>query len=85
MDWIRCSRIDSGWRDHVDVAAGESREAWRIDVVPGTAGIGPWETVSPSLSVDAATVASLAPDTLFAIRQIGDLALSPPLFLPLNP
>ncbi|WP_374523889.1 phage tail protein [Sphingopyxis sp.] len=82
--WTRCSRVDSGWRDHVDTALGESREAWRVELVPGGVGAGPWETASPSLSIDAATLAALPPGAVLSIRQIGDFAPSPPLFLPLN-
>jgi hypothetical protein len=83
ISWIRRSRVDTGWRDHVDVAAGESREAWRVDLV-GITDAGPWETASSSLWIDPATVALLLPDAVASIRQIGDFAMSPPLFLPLN-
>jgi hypothetical protein len=84
IGWVRCSRVDSGWRDHVDVAGGESREAWRIELAPALPGVGPWETSSPSLLIDAATVAALPPGTIASIRQIGDFTLSSPLSLPLN-
>jgi hypothetical protein len=82
--WIRRTRTDAGWRDHIDVPLGEGREAWRVVVEPAAAGIGPWETASPSLTLDAATWTALAPDSVFSIRQVGDFALSEPLLLPLT-
>ncbi|MBJ7501800.1 MAG: DUF2793 domain-containing protein [Sphingopyxis sp.] len=65
--WTRRSRVDAGWRDHVDLPHGESREAWHVALSPPVAGVGPWERTSPSLTISA-----------------GDLALSPPLSLPLT-
>lgn len=82
--WIRRSRADAGWRDGVDLPLGEAREAWRIELVPPTAGVGPWETAEPALAIDAATVAGLPPGRSLAVRQIGDFALSPPLFIALT-
>ncbi|MCW0200028.1 phage tail protein [Sphingopyxis sp.] len=84
LRWIRRTRTDAGWRDHVDVPLGEGREAWRVAVEPAVMGIGPWETASPSLTLDAATWAALAPESVFSIRQAGDFALSEPLLLPLT-
>lgn len=83
IGWTRRSRVDSGWRDHIDLAPGESREAWRVESVSGGAGVGPWDTASPSLAIDATTLAGLPPGAVLSIRQIGDFALSPPLFLTL--
>ena len=82
--WIRRSRADPGWRDQVDLPLGESREAWRIELVPPVPGIGPWETSVPMLSLASAEVAAVAPGHALAIRQVGDFALSPPLVLPLT-
>ncbi|WP_257544881.1 phage tail protein [Sphingopyxis sp. DBS4] len=84
LRWVRRTRADAGWRDHVDVPLGEGRETWRVAVEPAAAGIGPWETASPSLVLDAATWTALAPDSVFSIRQVGDFALSEPLLLPLT-
>ena len=83
LRWIRCSRSDGGWRDHVDQPVGESQERWRITPVPA-AGIAPWESSTNQLHLDAATIAALPPGCVAEIRQIGDFALSPPLTLPLN-
>lgn len=82
--WIRRSRVDTGWRDGVDLPLGEAREAWRVEPVPAVAGLGPWECPAPLLALDAAEVAALPPGASLAIRQVGDFALSPPLFLPLD-
>lgn len=84
VGWIRRSRADAGWRDGVDLPLGESREEWRVELVPPSAGAGPWETGEPSLSIAAATIAALAPGHMLAIRQVGDFALSAPLFVPLT-
>lgn len=84
IGWTRRSRADPGWRDHVDLPLGESREAWRVEAVPAVAGAGPWDCATASLSLDAAAVASLTPGTTLAIRQIGDFLPSPPLLVPVN-
>ena len=84
LGWTRRSRVDSGWRDHIDIGPGESREAWRVELVSTGAGAGPWETASPALAIDAATLADIPPGAVLSIRQIGDFALSPPLFLTLT-
>ncbi len=84
VGWIRRSRVDTGWRDHVDLPIGESREAWHIAISPFVAGIGPWERASPTLDIGAAEFAGLPPGSTIEIRQAGDFALSPPLSLPLT-
>lgn len=83
-EWVRRSRADTGWRDHVDLPLGEGREAWRVDLTPSQPGIGPWETAMSTLHLDAATMAALPAGSALAIRQIGDFTLSPPLFQPLT-
>ncbi|WP_439568719.1 phage tail protein [Sphingopyxis sp.] len=82
--WRRRSRVDTGWRDHVDLPIGEGQEAWRIVLAPPVAGIAPWERATPSLHIEAAVLAALPSGTMVAIRQVGDFALSPPLSLPLT-
>ena len=84
VNWIRRSRVDTGWRDHVDLPLGESREAWRIQPVPPVAGVGPWDCPAAALHIDAATLAEIPPATAIEIRQIGDFAPSPTLLLPLT-
>ena len=84
IGWVRRSRVDMGWRDHVDLPPGESREAWRITLMPAVPGIGPWESTSPMLHIAAADVATLPPGCTLEIRQAGDFSLSLPLSLPLT-
>jgi hypothetical protein len=84
IGWIRRSRVDTGWRDHVDLPPGESREAWHIALSPFVPGIGPWESASSTLHIGAGEFAALPPGCTIEIRQAGDFALSPPLSLPLT-
>lgn len=84
IDWVRRSRVDTGWRDHVDQPLGEASEAWRIALAPPVPGIGPWASVSPTLNIGATDLAMLPPGCTIEIRQVGDFALSPPLSLPLT-
>jgi hypothetical protein len=84
IGWVRRSRVDTGWRDHVDQPLGEGHEAWRIALSPSVPGIGPWESASPTLHIGASELATLPPGRTIEIRQAGDFALSPPLSLPLT-
>ena len=84
VGWVRRSRADTWWRDHVDQPLGESHEVWRITLSPPVPGIGPWESASPTLNIGAAELATLPPGCTIEIRQAGDFALSPPLSLPLT-
>ena len=84
ISWVRCSRVDAGWRDHVDQPSGEGRDVWHVSVSPSVPGVGPWERAFPELHVAADELAALPPGCSVEIRQAGDLALSPPLNLPLT-
>ncbi|UNK80426.1 phage tail protein [Sphingopyxis granuli] len=84
IGWTRRSRADGGWRDHVDLPLGENRELYRVSVEPAIAGIGPWDLEVPTLRLAAADVVALAPGSLIAIRQIGDVLSSAPLLLSLK-
>ncbi len=84
VGWKRRSRVDTGWRDAVDQPLGESREAWRVILIPAVAGVGPWELGSPLLHLDAAMLAAMPPGTMAEIRQVGDFALSAPLSIALR-
>ena len=84
ISWVRCSRVDAGWRDHVDQPSGEGRDVWHVSVSPSVPGVGPWERAFPELHVAADELAALPPGCSVEIRQAGDLALSPPLILPLT-
>lgn len=82
--WVRRSRVDTGWRDRVDQPLGESREAWRVALVPAVPGIGDWECASADLHIDSETMADVPPGCALEIRQLGDFAVSAPLVLPLT-
>src|SRR3546814_7573710 len=43
--WTRRSRLDTGWRDGIDLPLGESRELYRVATLPAVAGVGPWEQI----------------------------------------
>jgi hypothetical protein len=84
VSWVRRGRVDAGWRDHVDQPLGESREEWRIALSPSVPGVGPWQSPSPTLHINADELAMMPPGCAIDIRQVGDFALSPPLSLPLT-
>ncbi len=84
ISWRRRSRVDTGWRDYVDLPIGEGREAWQIALSPPVPGIALWERATPDLQIAADVLAALPPGTMIAIRQVGDFALSPPLSLSLT-
>lgn len=81
ISWARCSRVDTGWRDGVDLPLGESRESYLIELSPSVAGLGPWQSNAPSLYLSPAERAALPVGSMLAIRQLGDFAPSLPLFL----
>ncbi|MEQ8311685.1 MAG: phage tail protein [Sphingopyxis sp.] len=82
ISWVRRSRTDTGWRDEVDLPLGESREAWRVALVPPVPGIGPWEVALPVVTMTPAECAAVPPGSTLDIRQLGDFSLSPPLLIP---
>ena len=84
VTWVRRSRADTGWRDHVDQPLGENREAWRIDLVPSVQEVGPWESSVPELAIDAVALAAIPAGRSLEVRQIGDFAASTPLIIALT-
>ncbi len=82
--WTRRSRLDAGWRDHVDQPLGETREMWRVSLVPPVPGVGPWGPELPTLNIGASEIAGLEPGHKIEIRQTGDFSQSPPLSLALT-
>lgn len=84
VGWVRRSRADTGWRDHVDMPPGESRETWRVALSPPVAGVPPWDLTAATLTIDAAMLTALPPGRSLLVRQVGDFAQSPPLSLPLT-
>ena len=78
--WTRRSRAGWAWRDEIEVPLGEEREAYRLEWASGNQDL--------SVSVFIYTAAMRADDVTggatvmtFTIRQSGDAALSPPLFV----
>ena len=84
VSWRRRSRVDTGWRDYIDLPIGEGGEAWQIALSPPVPGIALLERATPDLHIAADVLAALPPGTMIAIRQVGDFALSPPLSLSLT-
>lgn len=84
IGWTRRSRIDAGWRDHVEQPLGETREMWRVSPMPPVPGVGPWEPALPTLNIGAGELAALEPGHAIEIRQTGDFSQSSPLFLVLT-
>lgn len=84
IGWTRRSRVDAGWRDHVDQPLGEAREMWRVSLIPPVPGMGPWELASPALTIGAGDLAALSSGHMMEIRQTGDFSQSPPLILALT-
>ncbi|ONF94951.1 GTA baseplate fiber-binding domain-containing protein [Sphingomonas jeddahensis] len=74
LGWRRRSRMDWRWRDGVDAALGEEREAYRVTIT-SAAGTQLIETAEPR----AAITFNAGEDTpmAIAVRQIGSHGLSP--------
>src|SRR3546814_19742049 len=72
IGWPRRSRIDTGWRDHVDQPLGETRELWRVSLVPPVPGVGPWGTGVSALHLGAGETASLTSGHELEIRLTDD-------------
>lgn len=84
LRWVRRSRADTGWRDGVDLPVGEGRESYHVALVPPVAGVGPWECDAPMLPLAAAMITAMSAGTAAEIRQVGDFALSAPLYISLT-
>lgn len=84
IGWTRRSRAGWAWRAGIEVPLGEEREAYRVDWASGSA-----ELSSPQFTytaaMRAADVTAGAAAMTFAIRQSGSAALSPPLFVTIDP
>lgn len=81
--WTRRARGGWAWRDGVDVPLVEQSERYLVTLGPLDAPIATWSTDTPALTIDAATLAALAPGGALQVRQHGTHALSLPL--PLGP
>src|SRR3546814_12579478 len=80
--WTRRSRLDTGWRDLVDLPLGENRELYRISPTPAVAGARPWARSEASLPPAAATPAALPPGPAPPTRPPGAIPLVPPPVVP---
>jgi hypothetical protein len=84
LGWTRRARGAWLWLDGVDAPLAEQAETYVVTLGDTGAPLTMWETQVPELVLDAGTVAALrgsATGQLFAVRQRGSRALSPPLTL----
>lgn len=75
LDWFRRSRLDTGWRDSVDLPIGEDRLAFEIRCLRNALQVDSWTVEAEHLSLSAAEVLTLAGDPVapldFEVCQIG--------------
>ncbi|MEP9400395.1 phage tail baseplate protein [Sphingomonas silueang] len=76
LRWVRRGRGDAGWRDGVDVALGEEREAWTITLTAPDDDVQVFDSDVAQLTIPC----PLHPVAI-AIRQIGTHGASRPLIL----
>ena len=82
IGWTRRSRAGWAWRDGLDAPLGEEREAYSVAWAGGSADVlAPAFTYTAAMR--AADIAAGRTASVFAIRQIGDAALSPPVLVTL--
>lgn len=81
LNWTRRSRGSFAWLDRVDVPLGEAQESYEVRYVSEDETIATWRTDAAELRLSGqwSTLASM--QGRFEIRQVGDHALSEPLFL----
>ena len=79
--WIPRSRLGAGWRDGVEVPAGEARTLWRVQYADAAGAPVTRELVAPELELGAG---GFQPGSLLSVVQVGDLGVSPPLSLTLG-
>ena len=83
IGWTRRSRAGWAWRDGLDAPLGEEREAYSVAWAGGSADVlAPAFTYTAAMR--AADIAAGRTASVFAIRQIGDAALSPPVLVTLT-
>jgi hypothetical protein len=80
--WIRCSRLDLGWRDGVDQAMVEQEESYLVDLLADGALISQWTVPvnQIALSADTMTAFAIQPEATLSLQvaQIGRFAQSAP-------
>jgi hypothetical protein len=84
LSWTRRSRQGFVWLDGIDAPLGEANEQYRVSVAGASASI-ELPATQPSVTIDAAELATLGGALAIEVRQIGDAAISRPaqLTLPL--
>jgi len=84
LNWTRRARGAWRWEDGVDAPLNEQREAYAVEFgLPG-APLARWDSASPSLTLAATEWSALQaaqPAGIFAVRQVGDRAVSLPLII----
>ncbi|HLV08113.1 MAG TPA: hypothetical protein VKY80_10610, partial [Croceibacterium sp.] len=84
LQWTRRARGTWGWADGIDVPLNEQREAYLVGLGDADQPTIRWELDRPRLDLTPAAMASLAsayPGQPLWVRQVGDHAISEPLFL----
>lgn len=84
LGWTRRARGSLRWDDGMELPINEQREAYLVEFGPPGAPVARWECPAARFELDAAAWSALRlanPDGRFSIKQIGDRALSLPLFI----
>lgn len=85
LAWTRRARGAWAWRDGIDTPLVEERERYEIGAGPVAAPALLWASETPSLTLTAASLVSLAPGTPLWVRQLGTHARSAELLLHILP
>jgi hypothetical protein len=81
LTWTRRSRGRFAWSDAVELPHSEQIEAYEVRYLDADTVIAVWRTSEPSLSLDSNWADLPVMPGHFEVRQIGDHALSYPLFI----
>jgi hypothetical protein len=83
--WIRRSRVDSGWRDGVDLLMIEASEEYRIILLINAAIVGEWASDVPRFDLTAMQLTDLGMTSgatvAINVRQVGRHAQSAPVMI----
>lgn len=82
LSWRRRSRLDNGWRDHVDLPLDEPQLTFDVQIAADGQFIAHFQTTDEALEIAAAVVAGwsrpLGTELDCLVRQIGAGAVSAP-------
>jgi len=85
LRWTRRARGGWRWDDGVDLQLNEQREAYAVEFgMPDGSPLARWDCNAPQLALTASewsALAAAAPSGVFAVRQVGDRAVSLPLVI----